>query len=121
LPKQLSGKRINNFNILDQFRKYLVTPIITKLGLISFAAFYLSENLDAFLGAFELALLKRGLPRKLYVDNGSAYKSRLLEHICAKLAIALIHAKAYQPQGKGKIERFNVKSSIMVSPAQISC
>jgi transposase InsO family protein len=91
----------------DRHRKtYLIAFIDDHSRLISFGAFYLSENLDAFLGAFELALLKRGLPRKLYVDNGSAYRSRLLEHICAKLAIALIHAKAYQPQGKGKIERF---------------
>jgi len=51
-------------------------------------------------------LSKRGLPRKLYVDNGSAYRSRQLEYTSAALGIALIHAKPYQPQGKGKIERY---------------
>ena len=50
--------------------------------------------------------MRRGLPRRLYVDNGSAYRSRQLEIICAKLGITLIHARAYQPQGKGKIERW---------------
>jgi transposase InsO family protein len=87
-------------------KTYLIAFIDDHSRLVPHAAFYLSENLDAFLDAFEQALLKRGLPRKLYVDNGSAYRSRHLEHICAQLAVALIHAKAYQPQGKGKIERF---------------
>ena len=82
-----------------------VLNIIQRLILFGLS-FFLSENLEAFLNAFKQALLKRGLPRKLYVDNGAAYRSRQLEHICAQLAIALIHAKAYQPQGKGKIERF---------------
>jgi transposase InsO family protein len=91
-----------------RYRKtYLIAFIDDHSRLIPFAAFYLSENLSAFLDAFEQALLKRGLPRKLYVDNGAAYRSHQLEHICASLAIALIHAKPYQPQGKGKIERFN--------------
>lgn len=87
-------------------KTYLIAFIDDHSRLVPHGAFYLSENLDAFLHAFEQALLKRGLPRKLYVDNGSAYRSRQLEHICAQLAVAMIHAKAYQPQGKGKIERF---------------
>jgi transposase InsO family protein len=56
--------------------------------------------------AFEKALAKRGVPRKLYVDNGAAYRLRKLEFTCASLAIALILARPYKPQGKGKIERF---------------
>jgi len=85
---------------------YLIAFIDDHSRLIPFGRFYLSENLAAFLDALEKALLKRGLPRKLYVDNGAAFRSHQLEHVCASLAIALIHATAYQPQGKGKIERF---------------
>jgi putative transposase len=88
-------------------KTYLIAFIDDHSRLIPYAHFYVSENLACFLDAFEKALLKRGLPRKLYVDNGPAYRSHQLEHICASLAVALIHAKAYQPQGKGKIERFN--------------
>ena len=87
-------------------KTYLIAFIDDHSRLIPFAAFFLSENLESFLEAFEQALLKRGLPRKLYVDNGSAYRSHHLEYTCAALSIALIHAKAYQPEGKGKIERF---------------
>ena len=89
-----------------QKKSYLIAFIDDHSRLVPYAKFYLSENLEAFLDAFEKALLKRGLPRKLYVDNGSAYRAKHLEHVCASLAIALVHAKPYQPQGKGKIERF---------------
>lgn len=89
-----------------QRKTYLIAFIDDHSRLIVHAAFYLSENLAAFMDAFEKALAKRGIPRKLYVDNGAAYRSRKLEFTCASLAIALIHARPYKPQGKGKIERF---------------
>jgi putative transposase len=47
------------------------------------------------------ALLRRGLPQRLYVDNGAHYRSQHLALVCAKLGIALIHARPYRPQGKG--------------------
>jgi len=74
--------------------------------LITHGEFYLSENILSYVDAMEQALLKRGLPRKLYVDNGPAFRSLHLEHIAASLGIALIHSRPYKPQGRGKIERF---------------
>jgi len=87
-------------------KTYLIAFLDDHSRLIVFAGFYLSENLTAFMDAFSKALAKRGLPRKLYVDNGAAFRSHKLEFTCASLAIALIHARPYKPQGKGKIERF---------------
>ncbi len=87
-------------------KSYLIAFIDDHSRLVPHAEFYPSENLAAFMKAFEQALLKRGLPRKLYVDNGSAFRAKQLEHTAASLGIALIHAKPYMPQGKGKIERF---------------
>ncbi|CAO0820216.1 transposase [Desulfarculales bacterium] len=52
------------------------------------------------------ALLKRGLPRKFYLDNGPAFRSHHLEEITASLGIALVHSPPYVTQGRGKIERF---------------
>jgi putative transposase len=93
--------------VKDRKRKtYLIAFIDDHSRLVPYAGFYLSENLASFLKAFKLALLTRGAPRKLYVDNGSAYRSKQLERISAELGIALIHAKPYQPQSKGKVERF---------------
>lgn len=87
-------------------KSYLIAFIDDHSRLIPHAQFYPSEALAPFMEAFQSALEKRGLPRKLYVDNGAAFRSRGLEYTTAALGIALIHAKPYQPQGKGKIERF---------------
>jgi transposase InsO family protein len=87
-------------------KAYLIAFIDDMSRLICHAQFYLSENLDCYLDSLRQALLTRGLPRKLYVDNGPAFRSLHLKQICASLGIALIHSKPYQPQGKGKVERF---------------
>lgn len=87
-------------------KTYLFAFIDDMSRLVPHAAFSLSENLDAYLSALRCALLKRGLPRKLYVDNGPAFRSKLLHEIAASLAIALIHSKPYKPEGRGKVERF---------------
>ncbi len=87
-------------------KTYLIAIIDDHSRLIVQARFYLSEKLSSYLDAFENALAARGLPRKLYVDNGAAFRSRHLEYITASLSISLIHAKPYTPQGKGKIERW---------------
>ena len=87
-------------------KTYLIAFIDDHSRLIPHAEFYLTESLESYLKALEEALLTRGLPRKIYTDNGSAFRSHHLEHITASLGIALIHARPYKPQGKGKIERF---------------
>lgn len=87
-------------------KSYLIAFIDDMSRLICHAQFYLSENLDCYLHALRQALLTRGLPRKLYVDNGPAFRSFHLQQIAASLGIALVHSKPYQPQGRGKVERF---------------
>lgn len=89
-----------------QHKTYLIAIIDDHSRLVVHARFYLSENLKTYLTAIEDAFKRRGLPRKLYVDNGPAFRSKLLEYITASLNIALIHARPYQPEGKGKIERW---------------
>lgn len=87
-------------------KSYLIAFLDDHSRLITHARFTLSENLANFLEAFRTALSTRGLPRKLYVDNGSAFRSRHLEKVCACLGIAITHTPPYTPQGRGKIERF---------------
>lgn len=110
LPNDLWQSDVLHGPVLDcggKRRKcYLIAFIDDHSRLVPHAGFYPSESLGCFQDAFFEALSKRGLPRKLYVDNGAAYRSRQLAHTTAALGIALIHAKPYQPQGKGKIERF---------------
>jgi len=87
-------------------KTYLIAFIDDATRVVPFAAFAMSENTAAFLPTFRNALIRRGLPQRLYVDNGSAYRSRHLALVCARLGVALIHARPWQPAGKGKIERF---------------
>ena len=87
-------------------KSYLIAFLDDHSRMIPHGAFYLSENLASWLEAFRVALATRGLPRKLYVDNGAAFRSRHLEKVCACLGIALTHTPPYTPQGRGKIERF---------------
>ena len=87
-------------------KTFLLAFLDDATRVIPFAAFAHTENTTAFLPVFKHALIRRGIPLRLYVDNGANYRSQHLAVVCAKLGIALIHARPYQPQGKGKIERF---------------
>jgi putative transposase len=83
----------------------LVAILDDSSRLFVHAEFHFEANNAAFESVFKTALLKRGTPQRLYVDNGKIYHSRQIQAICAHLGIALCHATPYQPQGKGKIER----------------
>jgi transposase InsO family protein len=87
-------------------KSYLLAFLDDHSRLVPHAQFYLTEGISSYLHALEQALLKRGLPRKLYLDNGPAFRSKHLEDVTASLGIALIHSSPYKPQGRGKIERF---------------
>ena len=86
-------------------KSYLLAFLDDSTRLVPHAAFTFSESIADFLPVFKQALLKRGIPQRLYVDNGANYRSRHLQVICATLGINLIHATPYRPEGKGKIER----------------
>ena len=88
---------------------YLVTLMDDASRLIAHSAFCLGETALDIEGVLKQALLKRGLPKKLVVDNGAAYRSRSLQEICARLEIRLIYCRPYAPEGKGKLERWHGK------------
>src|SRR6266511_701945 len=87
-------------------KTYLIALLDDATRMIPSATFTRSETVTAFLPVFERAILRRGIPKRLYVDNGAAYRSRHLALVCAKLGVTLIHARPFQPQAKGKLERW---------------
>jgi putative transposase len=87
-------------------KTYLIAFLDDATRVVPYCAFALSENTQAFLPVFKQAIMRRGLAHRLYVDNGANYRSQHLALVCAKLGVALIHARPYQPQGKGKMERW---------------
>jgi putative transposase len=56
---------------------------------------------------FHQAIVKYGVPKRLYFDNGSQYRTHWMKRACSLLGIKLIYATPRNPQGKGKQERFN--------------
>ena len=90
------------------FRKtYLVSLMDDSSRLIVHSSFCLGETALDIEGVLKQAVLKRGLPYKLMIDNGPAYRSKSLQSICALLEIRLIYSRSYEPQSKGKIERYH--------------
>jgi hypothetical protein len=75
--------------------------------LICHSAFCLGETALDIEGVLKQAVMKRGLPKKLVVDNGSAYRAGSLQGICARLEIRLIYCRPYTPEGKAKLERWH--------------
>ena len=54
----------------------------------------------------KIAILRRGVPRTIYVDNGQVYSATQFGVACATLGIHRIHGAPYSPEGRGKQERF---------------
>jgi putative transposase len=89
-------------------------PVQTKLiafiddasRVICHAQFFFNETIDSLVTALKAAFYKRGLPRQLYVDNGSIYCCQEITLICARIGCILRHTPVRDGASKGKIERF---------------
>jgi putative transposase len=97
IPTQNGGKK----------RTYMVAFIDDSTRLICHAEFYDNQRLPILEDCFRKAILKYGKPDAVYVDNGKVFVSRWFRIACAKLGIRHLNTKAYSPESKGKIERFN--------------
>jgi transposase InsO family protein len=65
-----------------------------------------TERESDMLALFADAVRSAGLPGTLYLDNGSTYSGEMLATACGRLGTALVHARPYDPQARGKMERF---------------
>jgi putative transposase len=52
--------------------------------------------------ALRRGIASRGVPGRIYVDNGSPFISHQLQRICAVLGIRLVHSKARGPRDVGR-------------------
>ena len=93
----INGKKVKTF---------LFAFIDDCSRVVPFAQFSFSEKFDALRVVFKEALIRRGIPRMVYVDNGKIYRSDTLHIACASLGITLTHTRPYDAPSKGKIERF---------------
>jgi len=74
--------------------------------LVPHAEFFWDEALPRLERVLKVAILKRGLPKALYVDNGQVYNAIQFSVACASLGIECIHTAPFSPESKGKQERW---------------
>lgn len=87
-------------------RTFLFAFIDDCSRIVPFAQFLVSEKFESLKVVFKEALIRRGIPKIVYVDNGKIYRSDIFHIACASLGIALTHTQPYDAASKGKIERF---------------
>ena len=99
-------------------KTYLFAFLDDRSRAVMAARFGFSEDTVRLAAALRPALASRGVPERIYVDNGSAFVDSWLLRACASLGIKLVHSAPGRPEGRGKIERFLCATKrAVVSPA----
>lgn len=87
-------------------KTYLLCILDDATRYVVYAAFGWNEGTAALIDGLSMAIRRFGVPERFYTDNGSAFRSRHLAMVAARLGMHLPHTPAYKPQGRGKVERF---------------
>lgn len=95
-PRRPASRRAYLFLLVDDYSRLLLH-----------GRWMSDENTRAGQVVLRAAILRRGLPETLYLDNGAPFANAALERTCAVLGIRLVHSRPYAPQGRGKQERLN--------------
>jgi putative transposase len=95
-PRRASSRQARLFLLVDDHSRLLVH-----------GSWCSNENTRAGQQVLRSAIMRRGLPEQIYVDNGAPFANAALQRTCAVLGIRLIHSKPYSPEGRGKQERLN--------------
>jgi transposase InsO family protein len=102
---------------------FLCVIIDDHSRLIPYAAYYLHADTQAFHQTLKEAVRRRGLPAKLYTDQGGPFTNDHTRIVCANLGIRLLHAKPYHAWSKGKQERWfstlpmDFEARLIIEPA----
>ena len=97
-PLVLSGvgsRPVRIHALLDDASRYVV----------AIAACHTEREVD-LIDMLVPALRRHGRPDSLYLDNGSTYSGKLLATACPRLGMTLLHARPYDPEARGRMERF---------------
>lgn len=87
---------------------------------IMHSEFYDSLDQTIVQDCFRKALIKYGAPDCVYMDNGKQFRTHWMKRACAKLGIRLLYARPYNPEGKGKQERYNQTVDAFLREASIA-
>jgi len=94
-PHQGKLVRVKIFALLDD-----------RSRLVPFIQADFHETQSDFLTVLLGAVMRRGLPRTILLDNHGSFTGSDVQLVAAKLTIRLTYARPYDGPAKGKIERF---------------
>lgn len=86
---------------------HLCTFIDHYSKLASYSAWYANEQMATLEDCLKQAILRRGAPTTIFVDNAKVYRADQFAFACAHLDIKLRHSKPYVSEGRGAIERWH--------------
>ncbi|MGI5851723.1 MAG: DDE-type integrase/transposase/recombinase [Caldicoprobacterales bacterium] len=89
-----------------KLKTYLIAFVDDASRAVMAASFSFDQSLVSVLSVFKTAVQRRGIPKKLFMDNGKVFRSDQLQFICASLGAIASYAEVFSPQSKGKIERW---------------
>ena len=89
-----------------KFKTYIVATLDDSSRLITGCKAFFKDDLLSLMSVFKSAVASKGVPKKLFVDNGMVYKSEQFQLVCASLGTILCYARPFSPQSKGKLERW---------------
>ncbi|AOZ77269.1 integrase [Clostridium pasteurianum DSM 525 = ATCC 6013] len=89
-----------------KFKTYIIAFLDDSSRVIVGCKAFFKDDLLSLMSVFKDAVASKGIPKKVFVDNGKIYKSEQFHLICAALGSILSFARPYSPQSKGKIERW---------------
>ena len=116
----LHGPYLQN-GLRQPIKTFLICFIDDASRVVPHGAFYEADDTPSLIDTFQTALHKRGVPKAVYVDNGSNYAAKEFATICVRLGTVLIHTPVRDGAAKGKIERFFRTSRRGRSPAVAAC
>jgi transposase InsO family protein len=99
MVKQANGQ-------LRKQQTYLLGILDDYSRLLCHGEFFLTQDLSIYLTVLEKAIRKRGIPDKIYCDNGKVFLSDQVQRIGAEIGTRIVHTKVRDAAAKGKIERF---------------
>ncbi len=83
-------------------KTYLFAFLDDRSRAVMAARFGFSEDTVRLAAALRPALASRGVPERIYVDNGSAFVDSWLLRACASLGIKLVHSAPGRPRLTGQ-------------------
>jgi len=90
---KINGKQTQVFFVgfIDDATRYIVH-----------GEFYDSHDQGTVEDCLRKAILKEGVPQRLFFDNGKEFRNKWMQRACAVLGIKLIFTAPYSPESKGR-------------------